>query len=327
MTDRQRCAKCGDSQKARRRPGTAMMHCKDHHTRTGAASASVAVDCAKSDDAGTSPRLDSRRGTAADLPAVGPASEGTHAQQIRRPRREPTPTCHEDSLSKRAPLAKPLKEFKTVRAYDSPTSCSLNRSHPPLYGHRRSVTIACLQFVVPLLLMTAGARAPAALGGSITYNIVNYPELQNGYTVSGTITTDGQTGTITTADITSWDVSVLLSGVIQLNFTPTNSTASALLTATTTALTNPTTPPPQVLEFLDSSLPSTYIIWVGPSSSFYQSANFGASLWFSEWPTNGVIAASAVPEPSSFILLAVGAGAVIAHVWSRRGRRWSNDSV
>jgi hypothetical protein len=58
MTDRQRCAKCGDSQKARRRPGTAMLHCKDHHTRIEAARASVAVDCAKSDDAGTSPRLD-----------------------------------------------------------------------------------------------------------------------------------------------------------------------------------------------------------------------------------------------------------------------------
>ena len=45
-------------------------------------------------------------------------------------------------------------------------------------------------------------------GGSITYHIENYAVLQNGYTLSGTITTDGMIGTLTDADITAWSFSV-----------------------------------------------------------------------------------------------------------------------
>lgn len=44
--------------------------------------------------------------------------------------------------------------------------------------------------------------------GSIVYNIQNYADLQNGYTLSGTITTDGTIGTLTSDNITAWSVSV-----------------------------------------------------------------------------------------------------------------------
>jgi Putative transposase len=37
--------------------------------------------------------------------------------------------------------------------------------------------------------------------GSIVYNIQNYASLQNGYTLSGTITTDGTIGTLTSAEL------------------------------------------------------------------------------------------------------------------------------
>ncbi len=39
---------------------------------------------------------------------------------------------------------------------------------------------------------------------SITYDLVDYPALQNGYDLSGTITTDGNTGVLSTSDLTSW---------------------------------------------------------------------------------------------------------------------------
>jgi hypothetical protein len=48
----------------------------------------------------------------------------------------------------------------------------------------------------------------SAFSGTITYDIVNYPTLQNGYTVDGTITTDGNMGSLTAFDIISWSISI-----------------------------------------------------------------------------------------------------------------------
>ena len=52
----------------------------------------------------------------------------------------------------------------------------------------------------------AGASAPAFAG--ITYNVTNYADGQNGWTVNGTITASG-VGTFTSASaITAWDFTV-----------------------------------------------------------------------------------------------------------------------
>jgi len=50
--------------------------------------------------------------------------------------------------------------------------------------------------------------ATNCMGGSIVYQIQIYADLQNGYTLSGTITTDGTIGTLTSADVTAWSFSV-----------------------------------------------------------------------------------------------------------------------
>jgi hypothetical protein len=42
----------------------------------------------------------------------------------------------------------------------------------------------------------------------ITYQIVNYPTYQDGYTITGTITTDGDLGVISVSDILSWQWTV-----------------------------------------------------------------------------------------------------------------------
>jgi hypothetical protein len=57
--------------------------------------------------------------------------------------------------------------------------------------------------VVILLLSATQLRAD-----QITYDIVNYPSLQNGYTIQGTITTDGTMGTLTKSDITGWSIQI-----------------------------------------------------------------------------------------------------------------------
>ena len=59
-----------------------------------------------------------------------------------------------------------------------------------------------------MTLFTLLTLPQAVLAGSITYDIVNYPDLQNGWTLSGTITTDATMGPITQLDITSWTWSI-----------------------------------------------------------------------------------------------------------------------
>jgi len=59
-----------------------------------------------------------------------------------------------------------------------------------------------------MMLFTLLTLPQAVLAGSITYDIVNYPDLQNGWTLSGTITTDATMGPITQLDITSWTWSI-----------------------------------------------------------------------------------------------------------------------
>jgi hypothetical protein len=53
----------------------------------------------------------------------------------------------------------------------------------------------------PAIVLAVLGLSPRARADE-TYDIKNYPSLQNGYTLQGTITTDGKTGPITTADFT-----------------------------------------------------------------------------------------------------------------------------
>ena len=69
------------------------------------------------------------------------------------------------------------------------------------------VTRRARSTALPLLILVAISLIPTEVGAdSITYNVVNYPALQNGYTVSGTITTNGAIGTaLPSTDIMSWE--------------------------------------------------------------------------------------------------------------------------
>ncbi len=101
------------------------------------------------------------------------------------------------------------------------------------------------------LFLTFGC-ADDSVGGSITYHIENYAALQNGYTLSGTITTDGMIGTLTDADITAWSFSVTGPTSYQLTSQSPGATVVVVnLTATASALT--LAPPAQtdrLLQFL-----------------------------------------------------------------------------
>jgi PEP-CTERM motif len=214
-----------------------------------------------------------------------------------------------------------------MRTYETPAPLHSHPCTSPLNGQRRSVATGSFWILVPLLLMTGGAIAPPAVGGDITYAIVNYPTLQNGYTVSGTITTDGNTGTLGLVDLTTWDISVQKSGVTQFSLTPSNTNELGVnITATTTALT--VSGSGDSLIFEQQSAVSHEIIyliaWAGPTTNMYESYDIpaqGTPIWASAWPSTNVIAS--VPEPSTFVQLALGAlgaGTFVARARSRHRR-------
>jgi LPXTG-motif cell wall-anchored protein len=73
-----------------------------------------------------------------------------------------------------------------------------------------SVSLQRRTLIVAVVAIVGFQLCPAsnAWAGPITYDFVDYPALQNGYTVSGTIVTDGHTGTLLSSDVTSWSLTV-----------------------------------------------------------------------------------------------------------------------
>ena len=136
---------------------------------------------------------------------------------------------------------------------------SSSRRHSTLTG-------ACLVFSIMLLTLASSAWA-----GDITYNIVNYPDNQadqNGGIdgVSGTITTDGNLGTLTQSDILSYNWTIGYSTGTYTNSFPAGGgglSASGLL-ATSSQLLLP-----------QGGLLSMYP-YEEPSSLFYSNTPMGA---------------------------------------------------
>jgi hypothetical protein len=64
---------------------------------------------------------------------------------------------------------------------------------------------------IAVLVLTFGICCEAS-AGSIAYNLVDMPADQNGFTVSGTITTDGAIGNLANSDITTWSVTISQGG-------------------------------------------------------------------------------------------------------------------
>src|SRR5262245_491848 len=90
----------------------------------------------------------------------------------------------------------------------------------PRRSLRWGVTRMVRAAAIPLLLLAGIAPTPTEVSaGSITYSLVDYPASQNGYTLEGSITTNGSTGTIISTDfIKDWSITILLNGVTQVTY-------------------------------------------------------------------------------------------------------------
>jgi len=210
-----------------------------------------------------------------------------------------------------------------------------------------------------VMLFTLLTLPPAVLAGSTKYNILNYPDLQNGWTLTGTITTDGFIGDINQNDIKSWTWTIT-SGATTYTANSTDPGASTTLEGieiqeTPTEILLQLSPwpwpadsPPDTLFVLNSgeNKSLTWTIMYDPnyyptdliytnSGSWYSDLWMGEGVGMFQLPpplyipgnqTQWILAqasAAAVPEPASLYLVGFGAvcGCVYVMGHKRRARR------
>jgi hypothetical protein len=198
--------------------------------------------------------------------------------------------------------------------------------------------MTCFKRISSLVLATfalAGTAAPSF--AEVVYNVTNYAEGQNGWSVNGTITASG-TGTFTNASaITAWDIT-LSKNLVSYQFSNLTSTAGSprilngTLNATSTTLSLPTGS-----EFLlEESTNTSRLQWanqfeseMGASSNYYAGWTGVGTLWLSLDPNvfspivDGALTvgtAQAVPEPSTYAMALAGL-ACGGYTMSRRRKR------
>ena len=174
-------------------------------------------------------------------------------------------------------------------------------------------------------------------GADITYNLVNYPADQAGYTLSGYITTDGTIGAITISDVQSWSYTIAQQGsTLATGSSPSGDLAFYGVIATPTQLLLPLTvgenPGSEINLFENTS----DVVWVndsdgGPNANIpYYLASYNNALgpaWSTQNPQMGgtepwVIAqTAAVPEPSTLTLLFASGVALLVYRWRKNYRR------
>ncbi len=188
-------------------------------------------------------------------------------------------------------------------------------------------------------ILVAGART--TLAGQITYSIQNYAADQAGSTLTGSITTDGNLGTLTAADIVAWTWTVTPPSGPRLTLSGVTSTVS-LLIATDQQLLLP------IGE--NNAIPSEFFLVgpvgsstaqleyfrpsVGQGDSIYSAANgnLTSAYWITDNPEMGGtdpwvvgVAASPVAEPSGVVLLGLGiTGFIVAGARRRFSRKQCN---
>jgi hypothetical protein len=202
--------------------------------------------------------------------------------------------------------------------------------------------------VLPLVLLIGGVLATQSARADITYNLVNYTTgddsngnvFQNGNTVAGTITTDGNTS-ISQSDIVSW--TLVINGITYKSTDAGASTSlQGNLQATSTDLNLPyggSNPAPVFLGLFSGG--SAFIEWewqINPGNSGINPFNYSGfgenpNQWDNELygsatatNTNWLVAnggtptgpGSVAPEPSTALVTAFGAVAFCAYGWCRR---------
>jgi hypothetical protein len=165
-----------------------------------------------------------------------------------------------------------------------------------------------------------------ASAGPITLNLVDYPTLQNGWTLSGSITLDMAGTSLSSGDIVSWSYT-LTNGGQMISASSADSGAIGAATGTFSATTTELRLPSGsaiVLEDGNQTLEYNFgasgvVVYrsdtdVNPQTIFQWQA-FNPDL---DTNADGWLVAS-VPEPASLTLLGLGVASLAGYAWRRRG--------
>ncbi len=178
------------------------------------------------------------------------------------------------------------------------------------------------EFSVALMAVLI-ALTHVAEAGQITYAIQDYPADQQGATLSGTITTDGVIGNLATTDIQSWSWTVTPSSGVPFTLSSSDIGASVEIGGSVVASQSSITiaSPPSINNILGFGIFNAgHVVELfyeqGVGGSFYSAEDQGGPggrFWSTFNPQMGgtdpwviAVAASAVPEPSSVLLLSAG---------------------
>jgi opacity protein-like surface antigen len=155
------------------------------------------------------------------------------------------------------------------------------------------------------------ASAPAAFANPITYEVDQ--TFGGGATVTGTITTDGNIGALTSADIIDWDL-VGSNGSVQSEFTKSDSSVSNALqnalTASLTSLSYNFDIPDEGLIFINLTDQNDDVCWsvytCENAPGIYLALKSEYLYSESESGTQVIATALAVPEPPTLAVLIAG---------------------
>lgn len=179
----------------------------------------------------------------------------------------------------------------------------------------------------------------STLRANTIYNVVNDAPDQNGYTVTGTITTDGYIGILTSADFKDIEITISngsssttlssIPGPPYSTATDVTATANGIFVAQDGQLRFSVIAP----DIINTQAQSALINWYPSNLPYerYRARDLSGNLLFdvnppsspdfssgSPWEIAKVQSSSAVPEPSSFALLVLGGLGLAFRAYRRR---------